>query len=291
VRRARLVIHGTVLLALIVLAFSLLFGGSAPTQTASVLPATQPGAGRDEGTFLITAADDGSRAVYFVAGNARHSILSTDMQLEVQRNPLWPVRTVSREDVVAIPEGAPIGGARPGLVSVPTPADDRATEDAPTDTYSPADVSEPMASDPVQQQPITYILKPGDNLTRLSAQYGTSIQAILAANNLSNANRIYVGQALVIPTSPQVVEVPSDTAPVADETSPEVANAAPAEVADQTPADEVASTTYTVKRGDSATTIARQFGVSVDDLLAANGVANRNRVYVGQTLVIPTTNS
>jgi LysM repeat protein len=47
------------------------------------------------------------------------------------------------------------------------------------------------------------------------------------------------------------------------------------------------ATTYKVKAGDSAIGIARQFGVDVDALLAANGVVNRNRVYVGQVLTIP----
>jgi LysM repeat protein len=42
-----------------------------------------------------------------------------------------------------------------------------------------------------------------------------------------------------------------------------------------------------VKAGDSAIIIARKLGVSVDDLLATNGVVNRNRVYVGQVLTIP----
>jgi LysM repeat protein len=258
-----------VLVVLIVLAFSLLFGSSAPNATASALPPTQPGLGRDEGAFLVTAADDGSRAVYFIAGNARHSVLSTDLQLEVQRNPLWPVRTVSRDDVLAFAEGAPVGAARSGLISTPVVTDEQAVEEVQAD--APESVSTPT-------QPTTYVLKPGDNLTRVSAQYGTSIEAILAANNLTNANRIYVGQTLVIPSgevtppAPAVVEAPNQQAPIAEE--PDEATVA-------------ATTTYTVKPGDSAIGIARQFGVSVEELLAANGVTNRNRVYVGQSLTIP----
>ena len=51
--------------------------------------------------------------------------------------------------------------------------------------------------------------------------------------------------------------------------------------------DSAEATTYVVKPGDSAILIARHFGVDVDLLLTANGVANRNRVYAGQTLTIP----
>jgi LysM repeat protein len=45
--------------------------------------------------------------------------------------------------------------------------------------------------------------------------------------------------------------------------------------------------TYLVQRGDSAFLIARKFGVDQTALLAANGIANANRVEAGQTLVIP----
>ena len=45
--------------------------------------------------------------------------------------------------------------------------------------------------------------------------------------------------------------------------------------------------TYTVKRRRLRHPHRAQFGVDVDDLLAANGVANPNRVYVGQVLTIP----
>ncbi|HLZ25986.1 MAG TPA: LysM peptidoglycan-binding domain-containing protein, partial [Chloroflexota bacterium] len=129
----------------------------------------------------------------------------------------------------------------------------------------------------------------GDNLTRLSARFATTIPAILAANGLSNANRIYVGQALVIPgaaapdpilatpAAPDVVESPAAPVPVA--------MTEPDENADLPVAAD--SVTYTVKPGDSAIHIAKQFGVDVNSLLAANGVVNRNRVYVGQVLSIP----
>ncbi len=46
---------------------------------------------------------------------------------------------------------------------------------------------------------------------------------------------------------------------------------------------------YVVQPGDTLWTIAQQFGVSVDDLARANGIANPNAVtlQVGQTLRIP----
>jgi LysM repeat protein len=272
---------------------------------------------RDEGVFLITAADDGSRAAYFIAQNTRHSIASGDLQLEQQLNPLWPARAASRDEVLAFPEAAPIGQAKLGLITAPVeptediagPTSDEANSDvepvvvedmpapvanmpssspmphAPLVAPKPADLQPltpqaPQDVQPSNDEPTIYVLQTGDNLTRLSARFGTTIPAILAANKIANPSLIFVGQSLIIPTAapkPDVVESPAAPAPTAN-TSPEtVADAPDAEVA----------TTYTVKPGDSAITIARQLGVNVDDLLTANGVANRNRVYVGQVLTVP----
>ncbi len=129
-------------------------------------------------------------------------------------------------------------------------------------------------------EPTIYVVQTGDNLTRLSARFGTTIPAILGANKIANPSLVFVGQSLIIPTAapkPDVVESPAAPAPIANHLPQQVADAPDAEVA----------TTYTVKPGDSAITIARKLGVNVDDLLATNAVVNRNRVYVGQVLTVP----
>lgn len=45
----------------------------------------------------------------------------------------------------------------------------------------------------------TYVVKRGDNLTRIALTYRTTVWAIAIANNLANPSFIYVGQRLVIP--------------------------------------------------------------------------------------------
>lgn len=45
--------------------------------------------------------------------------------------------------------------------------------------------------------------------------------------------------------------------------------------------------TYTIQRGDSLSKIAKQFGVTVDALVAANHIANPNLIQPGQVLTIP----
>ncbi len=46
---------------------------------------------------------------------------------------------------------------------------------------------------------------------------------------------------------------------------------------------------YVVQPGDTLWSIASRFGVSMNDILRANGLASANYIYVGQTLYIPTT--
>lgn len=44
---------------------------------------------------------------------------------------------------------------------------------------------------------------------------------------------------------------------------------------------------YTVREGDTLGVIAQAYGVSIEDLMTANGLTDPNLLYVGQTLVIP----
>ncbi|MEM6280674.1 MAG: LysM peptidoglycan-binding domain-containing protein [Chloroflexota bacterium] len=45
----------------------------------------------------------------------------------------------------------------------------------------------------------TYTVLPGDTLTRIARVNNTSVNALVAANNIPNPDRIFVGQQLVIP--------------------------------------------------------------------------------------------
>ena len=273
---------------------------------ASKLPGTVPGASRDEGVFLVTSADDSanSQVAYFIAASTRHAIQWADVQTELQLNPLWPVRWANRDEVLAFAEGAPLGSARAGLLDAPAvaaappaPVPAAPVADAPVtaapapqppvnaEASQPLTLEAPATAQPTTAQPATYVLAAGDNLTHIAARFGTTIDAILAANGIANPNRIFVGQTLTIPAAagaPDVVETPAAPAPTASEPATPVA-----ETPDETAADEPTIVTYTVKPGDSAFQIARQFGVDQTALLQANGIVNANRIYAGQTLTIP----
>ncbi|MFP2911555.1 LysM domain-containing protein [Pyxidicoccus sp. 3LFB2] len=45
-------------------------------------------------------------------------------------------------------------------------------------------------------------------------------------------------------------------------------------------------TTYSIRSGDTLGAIARRFNTSVDKLAKANGIANPNRIFAGQKIVV-----
>jgi len=135
-----------------------------------------------------------------------------------------------------------------GTVTVPTATPTSTTQPQPTATQPPG-------------QPIYYIVRPGDTLYSIARQFGVSVQAILAANNLPNPNCIYVGQKLLIPS-------PGTPAPT------------------PTPGPWPQPTVYVVQPGDTLYSIARRFGTTVQAIAQANHIINPNRIYVGQRLVI-----
>ncbi len=108
-------------------------------------------------------------------------------------------------------------------------------------------------------QQVVHVVQPGENLFRISLRYGTTVNAIMAANGLTSTT-IYTGQRLVIPRGSGAAE--SSGSSVA------------------------AGGVYTVQRGDTLTRIAVHHGVSVWALMRANSLSS-STIYVGQRLVIP----
>lgn len=144
----------------------------------------------------------------------------------------------------------PIATASPlALVPVPTILDtsgDSGTDEPPVD--------------------VTYVVVAGDTLSRIAQEFGTTVDELLEANELADAN-IFVGQALIIPGASG-----SSGAP-----------------ATPTPQSTTGVQTYTVQPGDSGFGIALEFDTTLEALAAANGLSvdDLANLQIGQELLIP----
>ncbi|WP_332401129.1 LysM peptidoglycan-binding domain-containing protein [Lactococcus laudensis] len=95
-----------------------------------------------------------------------------------------------------------------------------------------------------------HIVQYGENLSSIAAKYGTTWQELVRINALSNPNIIYQGQSLNV-------------------------------VGGQS----VATSGYcVVEYGDTLSSIAAQFGTTVERLVSANGISNPNMIYAGKVL-------
>ncbi len=105
--------------------------------------------------------------------------------------------------------------------------------------------------------PSTYVIVPGDTLWDISRRYGTTVEALRAANGLTGS-LIYPGQILILPP------------PDAPEPQPE-----------PDPAGLV-----TVRSGDTLWGIAIAHGITVAQLMKANGLSG-TLIFPGQRLRLP----
>ncbi|MFH1928041.1 MAG: LysM peptidoglycan-binding domain-containing protein, partial [Chloroflexota bacterium] len=64
---------------------------------------------------------------------------------------------------------------------------------------SGATISAPTGPTETFSTPNSYVVQSNDNLTTIAARFGITVESIVKANNLRNANAIYVGQELIIP--------------------------------------------------------------------------------------------
>lgn len=109
----------------------------------------------------------------------------------------------------------------------------------------------------------SYTVQSGDTLSGIASQFGMSYSQLAQINNIANPNRIYVGQVLRVGGA--------QSTPVNTVSQPRHNNAS-------------ASGSYTVQSGDTLSGIASRLGVSYEQLAQSNGIANPNRIYVGQVL-------
>ncbi len=102
------------------------------------------------------------------------------------------------------------------------------------------------------------VVQPGDSLSLLGQKYGVSVSALMEFNGLTNPDLIRVGQVLKLP----------------DATS----GAAAVPAAEQV---------ITVSEGDTLWSLSQAYGITVAELAKLNGIADSNKLAVGQRLTLP----
>lgn len=95
---------------------------------------------------------------------------------------------------------------------------------------------------------VIHVVRAGETLWQIANRYNVNMNSIVAVNGLPNANRLVVGQSLVIPK------------PV---------------------------TPHDVKYGETLWSIAQKYGVTIPAIIQANQLTNPNLLYPGTTLYIP----
>ncbi len=96
---------------------------------------------------------------------------------------------------------------------------------------------------------VTYTVKSGDTLSGIANKYGTTVSELVSLNNISNPDKIYVGEVLKISSGTSAV-------------------------------------TYTVKSGDTLSGIANKYGTTVSELVSLNNISNPDKIYAGEVLTI-----
>lgn len=171
-------------------------------------------------------------------------------------------------------------------------------------------------NDSINTESINYTVQRGDTLSEIASRYGTTVQEIASINNITNPNLIFPGQVLRILTNStvngsetratgsitytvqrgntlsqiarsygvtvsQIVEInniqnpnlifPGEKLRITDSTN-ETLNPV------------LQNNYYTVRTGDTLSSIARRYGVTVQYLVNLNGIRNPNLIYPGQII-------
>ena len=183
----------------------------------------------------------------------------------------------------------------PGCVSAkPQGTDTPSTAVIPPDipVMPPTVETQPVIADPVTLPPVVepvdipekpaveniYVIQKGDSLSKIAARHGVKTAELQELNNISDPNKIRIGQKLVLPAHAK----PSESKPVAGGNSNFCATNIKATSSDGT---------YVVKSGDALSKIAKAHGVKMADLMAANNITDANKIRIGQKLKIPSASS
>lgn len=121
-----------------------------------------------------------------------------------------------------------------------------------------------------------YTVQSGDTLSGIALKFSTTSSKLAQLNSIPNPNLIYVGQRLLVNQNS------SSNSSSSSQSSSAATNT------------DASAASYTVKSGDTLSTIASQHNTTVNQIVSLNQLSNPNLIYVGQVLKLKnnqTTNS
>jgi len=142
---------------------------------------------------------------------------------------------------------------------------------------------------------LIHIVKNGDTLSRIARQYDVSVPSIVSVNSIPDADRLAVGEALVIPTEEvlHTVRAGNTLAGIAQAYGSSVQaivrsnrignpdSIMPGQVL------RIPAVRYIVRPGDTLQQIAQRYGVPLERLRSVNGLEDTDLIYPGSSLIIP----
>jgi membrane-bound lytic murein transglycosylase D len=117
----------------------------------------------------------------------------------------------------------------------------------------------------VQTPDIAYVVERGDSLSLIAGRFNTTVNRLVALNQLASRHRIQIGQRILLPQ---------------DDVDPNQLIAAAAGIP---PADGL----YIVQRGDTVSRIVERYNLEEGELLSENGIQNSQLIYPGQQIRLP----
>ena len=106
---------------------------------------------------------------------------------------------------------------------------------------------------------IVYTVQRGNTLSQIAREYNVSVEHIVELNDIENPNLIFPGEKLRITES---------------------------DVSELAPINNDIVVYYVVKSGDTLNSIARRFGITLNEILQYNDIENPNLIFPGQTVKI-----
>lgn len=145
----------------------------------------------------------------------------------------------------------------------------------------------------------TYLAKRGERMEKIAAKFGIQLSKLRNVNNLPNQNKIKKSSTILVPNGNQTDFTPNGNTSKTAETNsaysldPTLSLSADATLTeknplnsnDETEPSKANNVSHLVKKGETIFAIAKLYQVSIDDIVNANSLANRD-IKIGQTLSI-----